>query len=145
MFKRDLAIFFWNSICLRCFWFGLEILRLVYKKRFLKYWKVSIFFDILSSEKRVERKISFKLGVQGIKRSGILRWFEKCAEVSSLAKGKNWKTEVLGTWKILQTIVFLGKHLWELLDSRVLHIFFQLLSTPIRDGAVFLKLKAQIE
>jgi hypothetical protein len=34
-----------------CFWFGLEILRLVYKKAFLKYFSISILFDLLSSEK----------------------------------------------------------------------------------------------
>jgi hypothetical protein len=43
---------------------------------------------------RVENFFSPKLGVQGIRRSGILRWFQKCAEVLSLAKGKkiqkNW-------------------------------------------------------
>jgi hypothetical protein len=33
------------------------------------------------------------------------------------------KTEFLGTWKILQKIIFLGKNLWTLLDARVLHIF----------------------
>jgi hypothetical protein len=33
------------------------------------------------------------------------------------------KTEFLGTWKILQKIVFLIKNLWELLDVRVLYIF----------------------
>jgi hypothetical protein len=34
-----------------CFWFGLEILRLVYKKAFFKYLTVSILFDLLSSKK----------------------------------------------------------------------------------------------
>jgi hypothetical protein len=43
--------FFINSICFMCFWFGLEILRLVYKKCFLKYWTVSILFDLLSFDK----------------------------------------------------------------------------------------------
>jgi hypothetical protein len=52
------------------------------------------------------------LGVQGIKRSGSL-------EFGNFYR----KTEFLGTWKILQKIVFLGKNLWELLDARVLHIF----------------------
>ncbi len=40
------------TVCFMCFWFCLEILRLVYKKKnFLKYWSVSILFDLLSSEK----------------------------------------------------------------------------------------------
>jgi hypothetical protein len=52
-----------------------------------------ILFDLLSSKKivppliRVEKNF-FKLGVQDIKRSGILHWFRKSAEVSSLAKRK---------------------------------------------------------
>ncbi len=89
---------FWNfvrnSICFMCFWFGLEILRLVYKNRFLKYWMASILFDLLSSEKsstaphKSWKKISSKLGIQGIKRSGILHWFQKCEEVLCSAKGK---------------------------------------------------------
>ncbi len=66
---------------------------------------------------RVDKKISLKLGIQGIKRSGILRWFKNGAEVSCLAKGRKKiyrKTEFLRTWKILQKIVFLRKNLWEL-------------------------------
>jgi hypothetical protein len=115
-----------------CFWFGIEILRLVYKKVFLKYWTVSILFDLSSLEKsspnphKMWKKISSKLGVQGIKRSGILHWFKKSAEVTSLAKGKTFfsrKTEYFGTWKILPKIVSLRKNLGELLDARVLHIF----------------------
>jgi hypothetical protein len=80
-----------------CFWFGLEILILVYKKVFFyKYWTVSILYDLLSFEKssaapyKSWKKISLKLAVQGIKRSGIFRWFQKCKEVSSLAKGKKF-------------------------------------------------------
>ncbi len=94
--------FFWNSICFMCFWFGLEILRLVLKKVFFEIWIVSILFDLLSSEKSCtapykswKKKNSSKLGIQGIKRSGILRWFKKCAEVSCLAKGKTNFTEKL--------------------------------------------------
>jgi hypothetical protein len=46
----------------------------------------------------------------------------------SLAFGKKRKkfyrkTEFLGTWKILQKIVFMKTNLWELLDARVLQIF----------------------
>jgi hypothetical protein len=55
------------------------------------------------------KKNSSKLGIHGIKRSRILHQFQKCAEVSSLAKGEknfNRKTEFLGTWKILQKLFF---------------------------------------
>jgi hypothetical protein len=48
--------------------------------------------------------------------------FQNCAEVLSLAKGKTFfyrKSEFLGTWKILQKIIFLKKNL----EARVLHIF----------------------
>ncbi len=77
----------------------------------MKYWTVSILFelltfkkiapslilfDLLSFEKssaapyKSWKKISSKLAVQGIKRSGILCWFQKCGEVSSLANGKKF-------------------------------------------------------
>jgi hypothetical protein len=70
--------------------------------------------------------MSSKLGIQGIKRSGILFRFKKCAK--SLAFGKRGKyfyrkTDILGTWKILQKSIFLKKNLWEPLDARVRHIF----------------------
>jgi hypothetical protein len=62
-----------------CFWFGFEILRLVFKKVFFEIWNGFLsYLNFYPSEKvappfiRVE-KISSKLGVQGIKRSGILR------------------------------------------------------------------------
>ncbi len=44
-----ISTFFRSSLCFMYFWFGLEILRLVYKKTFLKYCIVSILFDHLSS------------------------------------------------------------------------------------------------
>jgi hypothetical protein len=68
---------------------------------------------------RVRKKISSKLGVQGIKRSGILQ------KSRTWQKGKIFyrKTEFLGTWTILQKIVFLRTNLGELLDARVLLIF----------------------
>jgi hypothetical protein len=44
--SSDLDIF----VCFMCFWFGLEILRLVYKKVCFKILN-SIIFDLLSSEK----------------------------------------------------------------------------------------------
>jgi hypothetical protein len=49
-----------------------------------------------------------------------------CADFKNVQKSRVWqkgKTEILGTWKILQKIVFLRKNLRELLDARVLHIF----------------------
>jgi len=114
-----------------CFWFGLEILRLIYKICFLKYWTVSIIFNLLSLGKssaapyKSWKKISSKLAVHGIKRRGILRWSQKFGEVSSLAKGKNilHKNLIFRDLENFAKIVFLRKNLWELLDARVLHIF----------------------
>ena len=51
--------FFRNSICFLCFWFGLEILRLVKKKCFLKYWSDWSYLTLHPSKKtltRVEKK-----------------------------------------------------------------------------------------
>ncbi len=76
-----------RSHCFMWFWFGLEILRLVYKKAFFKYWAVSILFDLLTSQKNSTiphkswKKISSKLDAKGIKRSGILRWFQNYVEL----------------------------------------------------------------
>jgi hypothetical protein len=87
---------------LHVFWFGLEILRLVYKKsvfwnfeRFLSYLTFYLPKKVVPPLIRVEIFFSPKLAGWGIKRSGILRWFQKCAGVLSLAKGKkmlqkNW-------------------------------------------------------
>ncbi len=64
---------------------------------------VSILFDLLSFKKNISkmcRSLEFGKRVKFIYR----------------------QTEFLGTWKILQKIVFLRKNLWELFDARVLHI-----------------------
>ncbi len=141
-----------------CFWFGLEILRLACKKVFNPRKKVALPLIWV-------KKISSKLGVQGIKKA------EFCADFKNVQKSWVWqkgkisyrKTDFLETWKILQKSVFLIINLWELLDARVLHIFEigakfrffwywhplcsiskKFFSTLIRDGANFWKLKGQI-
>jgi hypothetical protein len=43
--SSDFDSFFRNSICFMCFWFGLEILILVYKKVF---FEILTLFDLLS-------------------------------------------------------------------------------------------------
>jgi hypothetical protein len=57
---------------------------------------------------------------------------EFCADFKNVQKSQVWqkgkkilyrKTDFLGTWKILQKIIFLRKNLWEVLDAKVLHIF----------------------
>ncbi len=74
------------------------------KKCFLKYWTVSILFDLLSLEKVARQKC-------------------RSLEFGKREKEFYRKTEFLGTWKILQKIIFMRKNRWELLDARVLHIF----------------------
>jgi hypothetical protein len=55
---------------------------------------------------------------------------EFCTNLKNVQKSRVWqkgkkiyrKTEILGTWKTLQKIVFLRKNLWELVDVRVLFL-----------------------
>ncbi len=76
-----------RSLCFMWLWFGLEILRLVYKKVFFKIlngfcliWPFN--FQKNSTIHYTSWKIIFsKLGTKGIKRSRIVRWFQKCAEL----------------------------------------------------------------
>ncbi len=76
-----------RSLCFMCICFGLEILRLVLKKRFFKYWKVTILFDLFTSKKIAPSLISWisfsKLGALHMvsKEGGILRWFQKCIDL----------------------------------------------------------------
>ncbi len=78
---------FLRSLCFVWFWFGLKILRLVYKKAFFKTLNGSILFDFLTSKKiassliRVFKKYSSKLDAKGIERSWILLWFQKCVKL----------------------------------------------------------------
>ncbi len=151
-----------------CFWFGLEILRLVYKKNI--FWNIEWFLSYLTflppkkvapPLMRVEKKFLRNWAYRGIKRSRILRWFQKCAEVSSLAKGKNSFTEKLNLWglgkfckksflweKIFGS--FLTQKFYTFLNSAQNSASFENLrgqyrrnffSTLIRDGAVFLEVK----
>ncbi len=76
-----------RSLCFMWFWFGLEILRIVNKKLF---FNILIGFYLIwafnfqknsTAPYKSWTKISSKLGVQNIKRSGILRWFKKCVDL----------------------------------------------------------------
>ncbi len=80
-----------RSLCFMWFWFGLKIPRLVKnKKACLKYWTVNGFYLIWPFNfqknsnvhyKSWKKKISSKLGAKGIKKGGILRWFQKFVEL----------------------------------------------------------------
>jgi hypothetical protein len=63
------------------------------------------------------------IGYQKKRKFALISKMYKCLEFGQREKKLYRKTEFLGTWKIVQTIVFLKKNLWELLDARVLHIF----------------------
>ncbi len=82
--------FFINSICFMCFWFGLEILRLVYKKAYfeiLNSFYLTWPFILQESTPpliRVE-KMSSILGVQGIKKA------EFCADFKNVQKSWVWQ------------------------------------------------------
>ncbi len=82
--------FFNNSIWLKCFWFGLEILRLVYKKHFWKYWIVSILFDHLSSRKVPLSLIIVENSIQKI----VCKGYQKNRNYALISK--RCKTQVLG-------------------------------------------------
>jgi hypothetical protein len=72
------------------------------------------------------KKSFFEIGREGYqKKRNFAQISKMCISVEFGKREKNCyrKTEFLGTWKILQKILFLRKNLWELLDARVLHIF----------------------
>ncbi len=67
-----------------CFWLGLEILGLVYKKAF---------FEIYAPYKSWKKFL--QNGRTGYQKKRNFATISKCAEVSSLSKGKNFFTEKL--------------------------------------------------
>jgi hypothetical protein len=70
--------------------------------------------------------MSFEIGRTGYPKKRSFALISKVCrslEFGKREKKFDRKTEFLGTWKILQKIVFLKKNLWELLDARALHIF----------------------
>jgi hypothetical protein len=72
------------------------------------------------------KKNFFKIWRAGYQKKRNFALISKMCRSLTFGKRENFfyrKTEFLGTWKILQKIVFLRKNLWELLDGRVQHIF----------------------
>jgi hypothetical protein len=66
-------------------------------------------------------KKNFKIGHTGYQKKwnfALISKMCKSLEFGKREKIFSRKTEFLGTWKILQKIVFLRKNLWELLDAR---------------------------
>ncbi len=150
-----------------CFWFGLEMLRLVYKKAFLKYWTITyycILFDLLSSEKSsIALYKSFKKFLQNwayrvSKEAKFCPDFKMC---KSLKFGEREERFLQKTdfgcndaffWeKIFGN--FLTQEFYTFLKSKQNSVSFDTLwgkfwrnffSTLIRVGAIFWKLKGQI-
>ncbi len=99
--------FFRNSICFMCFWFGLEILRLVYKKAFFEilnsFYLIWPFILRKSSTNPYKswKKISFKLGVQGYQKKWNFALISKMSWVWQKRKNlqKNWLFRDLGSFK----------------------------------------------
>jgi hypothetical protein len=74
---------------------------------------------------RVEKNF-FEIGRAGYQKKRnfvLISKMGRSLEFGKREKNCYRKTEFLGTWKILQKIVFQRKNLWKLLDARVLHIF----------------------
>jgi hypothetical protein len=72
------------------------------------------------------KKNFFKIGRAGYRKKRNFALISKMCSSLEFGKRENFfcrKTEFLGTWKILQKIVFMRNNLWKLLDARVLHIF----------------------
>jgi hypothetical protein len=72
------------------------------------------------------KKNFFEIGRAGYQKKWNFALISKmCRSLEFGKREKNFfrKTEFLGTWKILQKIVFLRTKFWELLDARLLHIF----------------------
>jgi hypothetical protein len=89
-----------RSLCFMWFWFGLEILRPVYKKAFFKI--LNGFYVPYKNW-----NFFFKLGAKGIKRNGILRWFQKCVELLRQEVPKDFFSEK--RFLALKNSVFLYK------------------------------------
>ncbi len=86
--------FFRNPICFMCFWFGLEILRLVYKKRV--FWNIEWFLSYLTfyppkkvilSLMRAEKKILQNWAYRVSKEA------EFCADFKTVQKSRVWQKE----------------------------------------------------
>jgi hypothetical protein len=119
--SSDFDIFFGNSICIKCFWFGLEILRLVYKKVFFEIligfyliWHFILRKNSIAPYKSW-KKISSQLGVHctGYQKKGNFAPISKMCRSRSLAKGKKkfyWKTEIFGTFWPKSSIHFWHQH-----------------------------------
>ncbi len=114
---------FLRSLCFMWFWFGLEILRLVYKKVFLIYWTISILYVLLTSKNSTVPYKSWKKILQN--------WAQRVSkEAKFCADFKNVK-------KLPKIFSLKNDFLLNLKNSVFLQIFFPF--CQIRDFCTFLK------
>ncbi len=85
---------FWHFLEIQyasCVWFGLEILRLVYKKHVLKYWTVSTLFDLLSSKKSSTAPIRVEKTVVQNWVYWVSKEAEFCDDFKNVQKSRVWQ------------------------------------------------------
>jgi hypothetical protein len=134
--------FFRNSICFMCFWFGLEIL---IKKCFLKYWTVSILFDLLSFEKS-----SVAMPLMRVQKKFLRNWVcrvskeaEFCADFKNVFFVSFFWEQIFENFLTQEFYTFL-KSVQNSASFDILQAQFwrNLFSTLITNGAVFLEVKS---
>jgi hypothetical protein len=80
------------------------------------------------------KKNFFEIGRAGYQKKRNFALISKmCGSLEFCKREKHFyrKTEFLGTWKILQKIVFLRKNLWELLERKSSTHFFNQGKIPL--------------
>ncbi len=168
--SSDFDIFLENSICFMCFWFGLEILRLVYLKsvfwnieRFLSYWTFyppkKVALPLIKCWKkflqnwanRVSKEVEFGTDFKNVHKSRV--WQKE--------KFVYRKTDFLSTWKFCKQ-VFLWEKIFGNFLMQEFYTFFKttqnsasfdtlcvqfwrnFFSTIVRKGAIFLEVKRSL-
>ncbi len=130
-----------RSLCFMWYWFGLEILRLVYKKSVI--WAFN-FQKNSTVPYKSWKIISSKLVMQGIKRSELLCWFQKYVKLLRQEVPKDFFSEKQFFAKFSKSlkIQFFCTFLKSAQNSAsfdTLHTQFRrnFFSTLIRGGAIF--------
>ncbi len=134
-----------RSLCFMWFWFCLEILRLVYKKALFKILNGFYLIWPFNFQKNSTvpykswKKNFFKMGAKGIKRSGILRWFHKCVELSRKKVLKNFVRKIF--FPFCQTrdscIFFKSAQNSPSFDTLYAQFWRNFFKTPLRGGTTF--------
>ncbi len=98
--------FFRNSICFMCFWFGLEIPRLFYKKAFLEMLNgFYLIWPFIRVGKKFLRNRAYRVSKEA----------EFCSDFKNVLKSRVWQKGKKFLQKNWIFRDFLRKNLWELL------------------------------